>query len=525
MSVSKFQELNSSNTANLGQTSDEATGQRQSRPLDASASFLTSLNDSQLSSYSATSSASTSYTSPPFSVSSAVSSITTTSLLPSPVPTSIMDGLKRKYSRPASLRSFSSTTQVTTVVTAAGSTASSPSTSQFPSSSTAFTSGPMPIPTPRRSQQGNPLNYRATNTTMPVVTSASSWSLSQSRNKLGYVTAESTRNSYDPDRRLSVVINVYDILQDSRFAPFIWILGIGVYHSAVEIDGREYAYGGHEEPGISGVYYSKSKTPLPGGIICKTSILHGYTSYSPAEVHAIISDLSSEYMGTSYHLLYKNCNHFTNSLLLRLTDRPAPAWLNRATFIGSALPCIIPQTYIKPPKCDVPVCASSESLSSSLTQNEKSYDEMTAAPMAVKEPWSWYKGSTRSQSPSVSLPVKKITDMGQSKKSCEESSHDQDAFESEPFLISTRYIENEVVASDSGSGSGSDSGGEGAEGDGSVAVDEKAKQNRDAKSSYTNTSKSKRTSHVIYEKTSIRTYNALAQSPPISFGPSMQDIH
>ncbi|KAK9351615.1 PPPDE putative peptidase domain-containing protein [Lipomyces doorenjongii] len=517
MSVSKFQEL-SSNTTNLGQTSDEAIGQRQSRPLDASASFLTSVNDSQLSSYSATSSASTSYTSPPFSVSSAVSSITTTSLLPSPLPTSIMDGLKRKYSRPASLRSFSSTTQVTTVVTAAGSTVSSPSTLQFPSSPTAFTSGPMPIPTPRRSQQSNPLNYRATNTTMPVVTSASSWSLSQSRNKLGYVTAES-RNSYDRDRRLSVVINVYDILQDSRFAPLIWMLGIGVYHSAVEIDGREYAYGGHEEPGISGVYYSKSKTPLPGGIICKTSILHGYTSYSPAEVHAIISDLSSEYMGASYNLLYKNCNHFTNSLLVRLTDRPAPAWLNRATYIGSALPCIIPQTYIKPPKCDVPVCASSESLSSSSTRNEKCYDEMTAAPMDVKKPWSWYKGSARSQSPSVSLPAKKATGIGQSNMACEASSNDQDAFESEPFLISTRYIEDEVVASDSGSGSGSESGCESTERDGSVTVDEKAKQNRDAKSSYTNTSKAKRSSRVIYEK------NSLAQSPPTAFGPGMQDIH
>ncbi|KAK9388792.1 PPPDE putative peptidase domain-containing protein [Lipomyces mesembrius] len=519
MSVSKFQELNGSNTTNLGQTSDEATGQLHSRPVDASASFLTSVNDSQLSSYSATSSESTSYALPPFSVSSAVSSITTTSLLPSPAPTSIMDGLKRKYSRPASLRSFSSTTQVTTVVTAAGSTVSSPSTLQFPSSAIAFTSGPMPIPTPRRSQQSNPLNYRATNTTIPVVTSASSWSVSQSRNKVGCVTAESTCNSYDRDRRLSVVINVYDILQDSRFAPLIWILGIGVYHSAVEIDGREYAYGGHEEPGISGVYYSKSKTPLPGGIICKTSILHGYTSYSQAEVHAIISDLSSEYMGTSYNLLYKNCNHFTNSLLVRLTDRPAPAWLNRATYIGSALPCIIPQTYIKPPKCDVPVCASSESLSSSSTRNEKCYDEMTAATMDVKKPWSWYKGS------SLSLPAKKITSMGQSNKSCEASSHDQDAFESEPFLISTRYIEDEVAASDSGSGSGSDSGGESAERDGSVAVDERAKQNRDAKSSHTRTSKSKRSSHVIYEESSIRTYNALAQSPPTSFGPGMQDIH
>ncbi|KAK9324136.1 PPPDE putative peptidase domain-containing protein [Lipomyces orientalis] len=513
MSVSRFQEPTSRNTADMGPASAAATAQ-QSRPFVSSVSSSTSVFNSQLPSSSATFSASTSYTAPSSSATSYASSLTT-SLLPSPPMTSSADGLKRKYSRPASLRSFSSTTQVTTVVTANGSAVSSPSTSQFPAS-TGSSSGPMPIPTTRRSQHNNTFNYRATNSTMPVITFPSAWSLSLSRNSDAHGMVESGRG-YDGDRRLRVIINVYDLLQDSKFAPLMWTLGIGVYHSAVEIDGREYAYGGHEEHGISGIYYSKPKTPLPGGIVCKTSILHGYTSYSLAEVHAIISDLSSEYMGTSYNLLYKNCNHFTNSLLLRLTDRSAPAWLNRATFIGSALPCIIPQTYITPPECDVPVRSPSASTTSSSNRNEKSYDEMSSAPMAVQKPsllnWSRYKSSS-SQSSSLSLPsspAKKIPGVAKSQKSSERSRHDKDTFESEPFLISTRYIEDEAVASDSGSDSDSDSDdGEGAD---SMAVDEKAIQSRMVKGSYGNAANSTRSSRAFYEKASIRTYSALDHSP------------
>ncbi|KAK9238239.1 PPPDE putative peptidase domain-containing protein [Lipomyces kononenkoae] len=522
MSVSKFQELGSSDTTSV---SDAAPGQQQQEALGASAFSPMSVNE-ESSPASATCSASTSYTSLPFTASPATSSITHTSLLPSPIVTSVVDGPKRKYSRPASLRSFSSSTQMTTVVTATASAVSSPSTSQFPNSSNALASGPMPIPTPRRHQQNSNLNYRAINTTVPVATT--SWSLSESRTNELQVKSENAHYSYERSRRLSVVINVYDMLQDSKFAPLMWILGIGVYHSAVEIDGREYAYGGHEEPGISGVYSSKSKTPLPGGITCKTSILHGYTSYSPAEFHAIISDLSSEYMGTSYNLLYKNCNHFTNSLVLRLTDRSAPAWLNRATYIGIAIPCIIGQTYIEPPKCDVPGCKSSASLSSASTRDEKSFYEINTAPLPVNQPslptWSSCNGTTSSQSPSLSLssPVRTATDTGRAKKFGEKSSHSQHALESEPFLISTRYVDDEFIASDSGSGSGSDSEDDRTEDDGIVGVDEKTNQTPKIKSSSSNTSKSKRSSGVIYEKTSTRTYSSLSQSQSPSFDSGMR---
>ncbi|KAK9370948.1 PPPDE putative peptidase domain-containing protein [Lipomyces kononenkoae] len=514
-SVSIFQEPGSSAKTidDDGETVQQQPQKQQQPDESFGASALSSMAvNEELSSSLDVCSASTSYTSLPYSVSSAGSAITPTSLPPSPTETSVAEGPKRMHSRPASLRSFGSSTHMTTVVTATAGTVSSPSTSQLPNSSNAFAPRPMTIPTSRRYRQNGVLNYRSTNTTVPVVTSTTSWSLPDSRTNDLQVTSESTRNSNERNRRQSVVINVYDMLQDSNFAPLMWVLGIGVYHSAVEIDGREYAYGGHEEPGISGVYYSKSKTPLPGGITCKTSILHGYTPYSPAEVHAIISDISSEYMGTSYNLLYKNCNHFTNALVLRLTDRPAPTWLNRATYIGVAIPCIISQTYIEPPKCDVPACNSSVSLSTSSTRNEKSLYEINTAPLPVNKPsvpiWS-SSNRTTSQSPSLSLPsspAKTVTDSGRSKKFGEKGRHSQHALESEPFLISTRYIDDEFIASDSGSDADSED--ECTEGD-----DEKTIETAKIKNLYCSASKSKRSSGVIYEKTPIRTYSSLDQSP------------
>ena len=59
-----------------------------------------------------------------------------------------------------------------------------------------------------------------------------------------------------------------------------------------------------------------------------------------------------EFMGTSYNLLTKNCNHFTSYLCEKLTSRPAPNWINRAASIGVALPCVVPREWIAPPDYD-----------------------------------------------------------------------------------------------------------------------------------------------------------------------------
>jgi deubiquitinase DESI2 len=64
------------------------------------------------------------------------------------------------------------------------------------------------------------------------------------------------------------------------------------------------------------------------------------------------TQVSEEFLGTSYNLLTFNCNHFTSHLCYALTSCHAPKWLNRAASIGLALPCVVPQEWIAPPDAD-----------------------------------------------------------------------------------------------------------------------------------------------------------------------------
>ncbi len=128
----------------------------------------------------------------------------------------------------------------------------------------------------------------------------------------------------------------------------LWTVGSSLLHSGVQISNKEYAYGGHDKRGMTGVYYTAPKAVPPGGTF-KASILHGFTIRPQAEIDQIIKEASDVFQGTSYNILTKNCNHFTAYLLERLTGRSGPGWLNRAASIGVALPCVVPKEWIAPP--------------------------------------------------------------------------------------------------------------------------------------------------------------------------------
>lgn len=154
------------------------------------------------------------------------------------------------------------------------------------------------------------------------------------------------------------------------------------------IKDREYAYGGHDQHGMTGVYFTKyvafvptylpslvipakrlqtrlrtSRRYLPNSDLTRLLLPtrggaqrnhHGGLS-PPQSVGASIfnsEQASHRFQGTSYNLLTKNCNHFTSYLCEKLTGRPAPSWLNRAASIGVALPCVVPREWIAPPDHD-----------------------------------------------------------------------------------------------------------------------------------------------------------------------------
>ena len=49
--------------------------------------------------------------------------------------------------------------------------------------------------------------------------------------------------------------------------------------------------------------------------IYRETIVIGTTDFNPNDVKSLIELLGKEYRGDQYHLLNKNCNHFSSALL------------------------------------------------------------------------------------------------------------------------------------------------------------------------------------------------------------------
>ena len=42
-----------------------------------------------------------------------------------------------------------------------------------------------------------------------------------------------------------MLLNVYDLLPPSGISEVLWLVGVGMHHSAVEVYGKEYSFGEH----------------------------------------------------------------------------------------------------------------------------------------------------------------------------------------------------------------------------------------------------------------------------------------
>ncbi|KAL1315271.1 hypothetical protein HN51_042047 [Arachis hypogaea] len=133
-----------------------------------------------------------------------------------------------------------------------------------------------------------------------------------------------------------VYLNVYDLTPINGYA--YW-LGLGVYHSGVQVHGVEYGFGAHERD-TTGIFEVEPRH-CPGFTFRK-SIFIGNTDMGPNDVRCLIEKLAQEFSGNTYHLIQKNCNHFCQDLSLKLTGRSIPRWINRLARIGFLCNCVLP---------------------------------------------------------------------------------------------------------------------------------------------------------------------------------------
>ena len=136
-------------------------------------------------------------------------------------------------------------------------------------------------------------------------------------------------------RTYAVTLHVYRLMSGPPSLAVMESTGYGVYHTGVEVDGVEYAFGGGDFS-TTGVWEQRP-TRLPqsfAGATLKESIILGSTVQTPRHLRGIIATMKREWLASNYNLLSRNCNHFSAALCEALGVPGPPQYVNRLANAG-----------------------------------------------------------------------------------------------------------------------------------------------------------------------------------------------
>ena len=133
-------------------------------------------------------------------------------------------------------------------------------------------------------------------------------------------------------------LNLYDL---SPANDFLYPVGLGLHHSGVEVLGSEYSFASN-----AGIFESTPKE-APGAKF-REQILIGVFDGGQAELKKALDDLRDDGFGPhDYNVIRKNCNHFANRLVWKLTGKHAPAYINRIADLGACCACLLPRQMLE----------------------------------------------------------------------------------------------------------------------------------------------------------------------------------
>lgn len=139
---------------------------------------------------------------------------------------------------------------------------------------------------------------------------------------------------------VTIYVNLYDLSPANEL--ILHTIGLGLYHSGVEVLGSEYTFAAS-----AGIF---SHTPRDAGPQAKfrSQLTIGTFEGGPAEVQAAIRTLANARFGPNdYNILQNNCNTFANALCYKLCGIALPAYVNRAADYGVFCKCLFPKEVLK----------------------------------------------------------------------------------------------------------------------------------------------------------------------------------
>ena len=144
-----------------------------------------------------------------------------------------------------------------------------------------------------------------------------------------------------------MLLNIYDL---SPANDYLFPVGLGLHHSGVEIDRREYSFGS----GGSGIFEGAPKEVPNARFRCQVDM--GSFDGGSKELNQALDELRSSGFGPNdYNLVRRNCNHFCQALCMKLLQKPIPGHVNRIAAIGDCCSCLLPRNMLQ----DSPVGGSS----------------------------------------------------------------------------------------------------------------------------------------------------------------------
>ena len=128
-----------------------------------------------------------------------------------------------------------------------------------------------------------------------------------------------------------VWLNIYHL---TCLNYLLQLIGLGIYHTAIEIDSIEYTFGSSEED-VAGFYINKVGE-ISKILTLKEKIYMGNTIYSKNNIERLLALESPYWMGRTYDPFLKNCNDFTKNFLklILIGKINYPTYVNRICKFG-----------------------------------------------------------------------------------------------------------------------------------------------------------------------------------------------